>query len=323
MPNLLFPPRLQPGDALSLVAPAGPVNANAMQRAVSLLEQAGFECRTYGELTRRCGFLAGSDSERLAEFNAAIADPETRAILPVRGGYGVSRIVHQIDYEGLRKRPKLIAGFSDISALHAAVYAKLGLVTFHSPNLQDGIGHVDGLPAAVADSYWQMLGVQSVAQDSPANAALPNVECMTAGVGHGPLLGGNLAVFAGLMGSPYEPDTRGAILLLEDIGEAPYRIDRMLCQLRLAGKLDNLAGVVLGQFTDCDDSGLEAGISLDEIIENYFSGLGVPVIANYPVGHVRDNLTVPLGIPVCLDATACRLSVQDAYKQLDFCQENV
>jgi len=295
-----------------------------MQRAGTLLEQAGFECRSYGELTRRCGYLAGTDEQRLAEINAAIADPSTKAILPVRGGYGVSRLLDRLDYDGLRERPKLIAGFSDITALHAAVYAKLGLVTFHSPNLQDGIGHPEGLPLSVAASYWRMFDGEAVATNGTNNVS-PDApaECLVAGACEGPVIGGNLAVFTGLVGTPYEPDTRGAILLLEDIGEAPYRIDRMLCQLRLAGKLDGLAGVVLGQFTDCVANGPEAGNALRSLFETFFGGLRVPVVANYPIGHVRENLTVPLGIPIRLDAEVGKLSVDEAYKQLATGSESI
>lgn len=316
MQEPLIPSLLTPGDSIGLVAPAGPVDSEAQVRAVNALEERGFRCQAYGDLSRRDDYLAGSDEARAAEINAAIADPTTKAILPVRGGYGVSRILDKIDYEALRRQPKLICGFSDITALHAAVYKRIQLATFHGPNLQDGIGHTAGLVGEAGLSYWRLFGAKATRAQSDSEPPTNNeVLCLSPGQCSGPLIGGNLAVLSGLIGTPYQLDTTGAILLLEDVGEAPYRIDRMLCQLRLAGMLDGLAGAMIGQFTDCHVDKPAAIESSQKVIQHYFSELGIPVIYNYPVGHIRENTTLPLGIRIHLDATEGLLDTMSAIER--------
>ncbi|MGI9455927.1 MAG: S66 peptidase family protein [Aeoliella sp.] len=307
---LQAPPLLKPGDAISLIAPSGPVDEHALERAIVELERRGYRCKTHGDLTRRNGYLAGTDDERAAEFNAAVNDPETCALLPVRGGYGASRILDRLDYQALARYPKSICGFSDITALHSAVHRYAGLATFHGPNLQDGIGHIDGMDPVAAASYWQMLTGQS--ETPPTSLIEPAPRCLVGGFCEGPVVGGNLAVLAALVGTPYEIETKGCILLLEDVGEATYRVDRMLAQLRLTGMLDEAVGIVLGQFTDCETSVAEMDGSLEHVFNDYFACLSIPVIADYPVGHDRQNTTVPLGLPVQLDADRCLLGLESA-----------
>ncbi len=261
------------------------------------------------------GYLAGADAERIDEFNQALADPETTAILPIRGGYGAARIIDQIDYTSMANRPKLLCGFSDITAIHAAMHRYAGVATFHGPNLQDGIGRAERLPLSVAASYWRALKGPTT-DDTPApTTTFAKATTLVAGSCEGPLVGGNLAVLCGLIGTPFEPDTSGAILLLEDIGEVPYRIDRMLAQLRLAGKFESLVGVLLGHFTDFTTSGssADANQQMDELWQRYFAHLGVPVLANYPIGHTTCNMTVPLGVPIRMQATAGSVDIDTAY----------
>lgn len=303
MIDLTLPPPLQPGDAVAVVAPSGPVDQVAVGRAFEAIRQRGFRIKTYGDLQRRRGYLAGDDRVRAEELNQAFRDSEVAAVLPVRGGYGMARILDLIDYSALEARPKVICGFSDVTALHLAVHRFAGVATFHGPNLQDGIGRPGGLAAEIDSQYWGMLtGREADAWlVDPAHRPL---RTLAPGQGEGPLVGGNLAVLCGLLGTPYEVDTERAILLLEDVGEVPYRVDRLLAQLRLAGKLDRLQGVVLGQFTDCQPADTQTSGTLDEVFEHYFTGLQVPVLADYPVGHIDRNLTIPLGLRVSLDATA-------------------
>lgn len=311
----LFPLALRPGDTLALVAPASPVEPEPVERAIKRLEQRGFRIKTYGDLYRKYGYLAGEDSVRAEEMMAAWADPEVAAVLPVRGGNGVPRILDLLDYDLIRKNPKVFVGFSDNTALHLALQNRSGLVTFHGPHPKDGIGATDGF-SELAEATWSraLLADNYAAGEEGFTIAVPDaaqeaIQMLSSGVGRGRLTGGNLALVCAMMGTPYEIETQGSILLLEDIAEVPYRVDRMLCQLKLAGKLQQLAGAVLGQFTDCDPPGDSASLSLQEVFEHYFGSLGIPVIQNYPSGHCRDNATLPLNVEVELDAERCTITL--------------
>ncbi|MBX3426112.1 MAG: LD-carboxypeptidase [Pirellulales bacterium] len=305
-PERLVPPALRSGDTIGVFAPAGVVPRERLERALARISARGFRVKTYGDLFRERGYLAGDDDARAAELNAALADPETTAVMPARGGYGCARLVDRLDYAAVRRRPKLVAGFSDLTAIHAALAAQTGLATLHSPNLVDGWGGEEPPTEWVEESFWQAAGLVSGVfgeLTAPPPQAAAGLATLRSGVAEGPLIGGNAAVFAGLTGSPYMPDFAGAILFLEDVGERPYRLDRMLAQMRLAGLLDKLAGVLLGQFTDCDEAPDNPSLALSEVWDDYFGSLGVPVLAGYPTGHVRDNATLPLGTSVRIDAT--------------------
>ncbi|MEL6209536.1 MAG: LD-carboxypeptidase, partial [Pseudomonadota bacterium] len=203
--------------------------------------------------------------------------------------------------------PKILVGFSDITGLHVALDTKCNLVTFHSPNPQWGLGSWDNLPAFSAKYFWRSLvaekntGAEGFLYEPPLYSPLG---IYAAGVGEGPLCGGNLSLLASLTGSEYELDTRGKVLFLEDVNEAPYRIDRMLRQLHLSGQLDELAGVILGQFRKCDPDGGETSLSLAEVFIDYFGEAPYPVVCNFPAGHVKLNATLPFGVPVRVDADA-------------------
>jgi muramoyltetrapeptide carboxypeptidase len=301
---------LAPGDCVSVVAPAGPPDPVRVARALDELERLGLRVKTYGELFAPRGYLAAPDDERLRQLNAALRDPQTAAVLPARGGYGCARLLEGVDYQALTRRPKVLVGFSDLTALHAAIATHTGLVTFHGPNLQDGWGREGGFPPA-ARQAWQraVFGFD----DAPEGELVLDAEArdrlvtLVPGVAQGRLYGGNLAVWAGLVGSPYVPDLRGHVLLLEDVGEQPYRVDRFCAQLRLAGALDGLAAVLVGQFTDCDAAADAPSLSLDETLRDYLLPLGVPVLAGFPAGHVPDNVTLPLGALVEVDASSRRV----------------
>ncbi len=322
----IFAPALKPGDKIAFVAPAGTLDRTRMELVRSRLEERGFEVSVPDDLYRRRGYLAGDDDVRVRELMAAFEDPDVRAIFPGTGGYGATRILDRIDYDVIRRNPKILVGFSDITALHLAIQAKTGLVSFHSPNPMWGLGSPDNLHPFSARYFWRALLQEQYAPpedeappvgyvlEIPADVA--PVEVMSPGVGRGRLTGGNLSLVAALIGTPYEIDTDGRVLLLEDVGERPYRIDRCLCQLRLAGKLDNLAGVILGQFSDCDPKDAEESLSLDQVLLDYFAPLGVPVIRNFPVGHARHNATLPIGALVEVDADSGRVSVLENPVQL-------
>jgi muramoyltetrapeptide carboxypeptidase len=221
-----------------------------------------------------------------------------------------------LDYNLFRKHPKILAGFSDITALHAALQREAGWVTFHSPHPMDGIGATDGLSELSARTFWRaILGENYEGHDNPGyevpltDEERTNIITMVAGKSQGALVGGNLSLICAVLGTPYEFDLQGRILLLEEVAEQPYRVDRCLSQLRLGGKLDILAGVIIGQFTDCTPAEGKPSLELAEIFDTYFGSLGIPVLSNFPTGHTRDNATLPLNVPVQLDATSKRLTI--------------
>jgi muramoyltetrapeptide carboxypeptidase len=299
----LRPPALRPGDTIALVAPAGPADKERVLQFVQLLEKKGFRVTVPKGLFRRAGFLAGSDEERAAELNAAIHDPNVRAIFPCRGGYGLTRILDKIDYGALRKNPKIITGYSDLTALHLAVAREARVITFHSPMPEFDLRHEDGEYAYAARSFWRTLlaseykkGEKGYRVEVPANG--PKPIRLVGGKARGRLMGGNLTLICATLGTPYALKPEGNILLLEDTGEAPYRVDRMLSQLRLAGVLDEVSGVVVGDFSKTDVK------EVDCILREYLSKLKVPVVMNFPVGHTTANATLPHGALVELDADA-------------------
>lgn len=318
-PVPIRPAALKPGDTIAFVAPAGPLDETRMERARARLEALGFHVRVPADLYRAHGYLAGSDERRAAELMAAFADPQVQAIFPGTGGYGVTRMLDRLDYAVIRRNPKILIGFSDITALHLAIQKKTGLVTFHSPNPMYGLGNEGDLKPFSAEYFWRaLLNERYLRPDGkplPAGYAIElpeGVEATTVlapGIGSGRLTGGNLSLVAALMGTPYEIETAGCVLFLEDVGERPYRIDRYLSQLRLGGKLEGLAGVILGQFSDCQPKPDEQSLSLDEVLADYFADLGVPVIMNFPTGHAANNATLPFNALVEVDAEHNRVRV--------------
>jgi muramoyltetrapeptide carboxypeptidase len=311
----LKPKPLRRGDAISVVVPAGPVNREQIDRALDRIAQRGFRTKTYGDIYRSCGYLAGDDATRAAELLAAFADQETTAVWCARGGYGVTRLLDRIDFDVIRRNPKVFIGFSDITALHIAIGQRTGLITLHGPNLQDGFGKSDDMPSANEATLWRAILANdgsNVSQGFTYQFADMNGVALHAirnGVATGRLTGGNLSIISGLMGTPYEIDTAGRILFLEDVGERLYRIDRCLSQLWLAGKLQAAAGVVLGSFSYDHDDPAASESTVNELLDDYFHRLTVPVIAGFPAGHATNNLTLPMGALIEVDADGGNVSV--------------
>jgi muramoyltetrapeptide carboxypeptidase len=300
------PPRLRPGDLVGLVAPsAAIVGSQPAEIARESLEAMGLRVREGNHLRQRRGYLAGTDEQRAGDINAMIRDPEVRAIFAVRGGWGAARIVDRLDYETLARDPKVVVGYSDITALHNAIHARTGLVTFHAP---------------IAASSWAPFPYEHFRRvvfdaEAPLLEQAPDmgetlvpqqhrVRTLTPGRARGRLLGGNLTVLSHLVGTAYLPDYDGAILFLEDVDEAPYRLDRMMTQLRLAGILDRIAGFVFGRCTDCEPGDGYGSLTLEEVLEDHVAPLGVPAWFNAMIGHIQDQWTVPVGIEAELDAEA-------------------
>jgi muramoyltetrapeptide carboxypeptidase len=281
------PPGLQPGDKLGIAAPASPFDRRAFEKGVSILSDMGYRPVWTEDLFARRGYLAGSDTGRARTLERLFIDPEIKAIICARGGYGSLRMLSLIDFEKVGRHPKIFVGFSDISALLAALGKFCSMVTFHGPTLTSLAG--------AAKITRESLAAAMVST-APLEVEIPDAVVINPGRASGPLVGGNLTTLSHLLGTPFSPDYRGAILLLEDRGEAPYRIDRMLTQLRLAGCLDDLSGLVLGSFNDCGDVA-----EIHRVVREATEGRALPVLAGLPVGHGRTNLTIPLGLEAVLD----------------------
>lgn len=294
-----WPPPLTPGARVALVAPAGPLrDSSDLDRALENARSLGWDPIPGQQVLARLGYFAGDDAARLADFNRALADPTVDAIWCIRGGYGAMRLLPGIDYEALVRRPRALIGYSDITAIHAAVGRKAELISFHGPTAR-----------ALLTPFSRSALEQAVLQRSAICGDAPGARTVQPGRASGRLAGGNLALLAALAGTPYAPDLAGTILILEDIDEAVYRIDRMLVQLRLSGALRDVRGIAFGTFTNCPETTDDGTRSLEEVIAELAGELGVPCIANAPFGHITDQWTLPLGAPAELDADAPALHV--------------
>lgn len=313
------PKALAPGDTIAIVAPAYPLNEERIALVKKRLEEQGFKVKLMPNIFERTGFLAGPDEVRAKYFMEAWLDPEVDAVMPGTGGYGAMRVLNLLDWEAIAKHPKMLTGFSDITALHLAFQAKTNFVTFHTPNPMWGLGSDNGFHPQAGKYFWRNLLSSEYFDEKgerlkegwvyDTSAATTAPLTLAPGQARGRLTGGNLSLVAALMGTPYEIETKGRILFLEDVGERPYRVDRMLSQLDLGGKLDGLAGVVLGRFSKCDPEDPAKEFTCDEVLMHYFKGRPYPVVWNYPVGHIVDNTTLPVGAMAELDADGRRLTL--------------
>jgi muramoyltetrapeptide carboxypeptidase len=296
-------PPLDPGACLGVVAPAGPPRPGTLAQVVPMMERLGWRAKVFPGChgPARLGHLAASDAQRRQDLQDAFTDPEVHAVIGLRGGYGCMRLLDRLDPALLQAHPKPLIGYSDLTALHA-LRQTWGQVGWHAPMpASDWHRSEEGWADAVAltNGLRQGLRVDDVLGPAPVPHPLNRV----GPVAQGRLSGGNLAVLVALMGTPFMPDLHGAVLFLEDVGEDPYKIDRLLCQLRLGGHLSDLAGVVLGSFSEAE--------APDEVLADYFHPLGCPVLAGWPAGHATPNLPLPLGAWVALDAAARTLRVMD------------
>ncbi|MBV8367329.1 MAG: LD-carboxypeptidase [Candidatus Eremiobacteraeota bacterium] len=298
------PPRLMKGDKVGLVALAGPLR-HAADLDVAKRQAAALGVRLVlgDHLHDHDGYLAGSDATRADDFNRFARDPTVRAIFSLRGGYGTMRILDRIDYGALKRDPKIVLGFSDLTALLNAITLRTGLITFHGPVA----GH------AVPDRT--VAGIRNALMSKDALGALrvPAIGTLSRGKARAPLVGGNLSIVAALVGTPYAVPCAGNILMLEDVREAPYRIDRMLTQLTLSGDLGSVAGIALGSFRDCvpraDDD--QPSWTIDETLRDRLVALKKPMITRLPAGHVEEQWTLPLGMNVSFDGDAGTLTVEE------------
>lgn len=303
--------KLQFGDTIGFIAPSGAVRTEgAIEKAVAETERMGFKVKLGESVGQKYGYLSGSDEVRARDINTMFADDEVDAIFCIRGGYGTMRILDQLDYGLIARHPKIFMGFSDITALHIALLQKSGLATFHGP-MPTACWAGKPLDAfSLASMYRALMHAQ------PAGELLNPQEypkqTMQSGQAEGILVGGNLSLIAGTIGTPWELDTKGRILFIEEVGERTYCVDRMLTQLRLAGKFDDCAGVVFGDFADCPIEYPAFGLSLEEIIRDVVLPSGKPVFSGLRCGHCTPKLTLPFGVKCRMDADKCSLTVLES-----------
>jgi len=306
-PSLLRAPRLKAGDTIALINPSGAIYERAPYAiATESLQALGFKVREAPNLRARYGHFAGTDAQRAADVNAMFADPTVHGILAMTGGSGGNRMLPLVDYAAIRRTPKFLGGYSDLTALINAVQVQTGLVTFHCPLASSDWNEfsVGWLRGAVMEGQTLTLA-NPKDRDDTLVAKSGRITTLRGGRARGPLVGGNLAVLSAMAGSAYWPHFDGAILFLEDVNEYIYRVDRMLSTLKLAGALDRVAGVVLGGFTNCGPGDGNYGtLTLDEVFDDYFKPLNVPVYSGALFGHIKRKFTLPVGLPVEMDADA-------------------
>lgn len=305
--QLLKPGPLQPGDLIALVGPSGPAPRERLEVGIAYLEGRGYRVRPGRHLFARHHYLAGTDQQRAEDLGEAFADPQVRAVFCARGGYGTGRLLDRIDYAAVAADPKIVLGFSDTTGLHLALQARCGLVCFTG-----GLVSMD--LAGERDPFTEEWLWRTLTSKTPLGA-LPLGEefrVLRPGWAAGPLRGGCLSLLCSLMGTEYVPELKGAILLLEDVDEYPYRLDRMLNHLRLAGVLEHIGGLVLGQFKDCFKPE-EMGHSPDlaEMVMELTEGLDLPVVTGVPYGHFKRRLVLPLGVQAVLDTALPELRLTE------------
>ncbi len=294
------PVRIPENATIGIVSPASyPLNEKIYRQGIFYLKNFGYQVVESKHVLDKRGYLAGEDVDRAADLNEMFCDPAIDAIICSRGGYGVPRIIDQIDFDVIKKNPKIFIGYSDITALNLAIWQQTGLVTFSGAMVAVEMGK--GIDPFTENYFWRMLttaepiGLLSNPPDDP-------IKIFNHGLAEGRLLGGCLSLINMLLGTAYCPDFSDAILFIEDIDEEPYRVDRYLAQLKLAGILDQLAGIVVGQFTDCKPKDPEKpSLKLDEIFQDYFDPLNIPIIMNFAYGHGPIKHTMPIGVHAILD----------------------
>ncbi len=310
---MIKPRALKPGDTVGLIAPSSYVfDTWKIEQAVARIEaDLGLKCRLGRNIRSRHGYMAGTEKERLDDLHAMFADPSIAGVFCLEGGYGTERLLDAIDYDLVRKHPKVFLGYSDITGLHLALTKRAGLVTFHGPVA------LSALPPWTLENLKKALmapepigELLNPPEDDPLSPQFP-VHTVTSGKARGTIAGGNLTLISTTMGTPYEIETKGKLLFLEDTGEAPYRIDRMLTQLKLAGKLQEAAGIVWGTCTECTPakSSFEVNLSISDLVEEILGPLGKPVLAGLVFGHSKEKVTLPIGVEAELDSGAQKVKI--------------
>lgn len=294
------PQKLQPGDLVAVVALSSPLKQEELADKLAMLEELGLRYIVGDTVFKTGGYLAGTDEERASELHEMVRNPDVKAIFCVRGGYGLGRIADKIDYALIEENPKIIWGFSDVTYLHTTVNEFSNVVTFHGPMLTRGNEPLDELSKKMFQQLFMPIEIQYGEHISP-------LEVLAPGVIRGELMGGNLNRLVSTLGTKFEADFRDKIVVLEDVNESVERIDGMLNQLRIARKLEQAAGFVIGSFTELGDSETDGDVL--RVMREYLSDLGKPVVSGFSIGHCAPNIAIPLGVEAILDANAKLLRI--------------
>ncbi|MGX4640852.1 S66 peptidase family protein [Massilia sp. SYSU DXS3249] len=304
MKPLIKPPRLRQGDTVALIAPGGYATEKSIAKARANIEKLGCKVREGAFLREVHGNYAGTVHQRLLDLHAAFADPEIKMIWPIRGGSGCISLVAHLDYALIRANPTILLGYSDITALHLAIHRHAGLVSFHGPVASSTMSDysLEHMLAVLSDPQPEYT-IPMALENSRRALEAPHFAMRTvhSGVATGPLMGGNLSMVAALAGTPYAADFKDSILFLEEVNEAPYRIDRWLTQLDLSGGLSKAAAVMVGICEDCGPEHEEISLTLDQTLDIHLQPLKVPAVTGYSIGHIRNQFTIPVGLRATLD----------------------
>jgi len=289
------PKRLKHGDVIGICAPASPPSSTEkLEKGIAYIERCGFRVEAGKNILKKRGYLAGTDDQRAEDLNKLFADPKVKAIFTVRGGYGSQRILPLLDYNLIRQNPKILVGYSDITALHFALLSRAGLVSFSGPMV--AVEMSEGLNAKVEERFWNML--MSSKPSKPITAKNSSSIFKRSGKAEGRLLAGNLSLVAAMCGTKYFPRFKKYILMVEEIDEKPYRVDRMLEQLKLAGLINVCAGVTLGKFISCVPDKGKPSLTLQQVFKDRFANCEFPVVSEIPYGHFKASMPFPVGAKV-------------------------
>ncbi len=316
-PGLIKPAPLQEGDTVGLITPStytsDPDTLATVERTIRYFN---LKAKWGRNVRKKFGYLGGTVQERLDDLHDMFRDPDVKAVFAIRGGYGSAQLLDRIDYDLIRSHPKIFIGYSDITAMHLAIHQKTGMVTFHGPVV---LSHFTPYTQEhFRKALFESGPIGAVTNPHETNPLRPEHTLRTVrpGKARGRLIGGNLTLISTTMGTPYEVDTRGKIFFCEDVDEEPYRIDRMLTQLRLAGKLDAAAGIIFGECSDCRPKdykpSFNSTFTLGEITDNILGDLKIPVLAGLTIGHTDDQLTLPEGLIATLDADQGELIIEES-----------
>lgn len=296
------PDRLKKGDTIGLIAPGSPVTEEKLSKAITNIENLGFHVHHTKNILAQKGYLAGTDQQRLDDLHFMFNNPKINGIWCIRGGYGCGRLLPEIDYSLIQKNPKPLIGFSDATALLQALFSKTGLIGFHGPvAVSEFTDYTSRQIQAVLMEPESPLTIKNAPENNKKEEAAFHTKVISPGKAKGQIAGGNLALIAALAGTQYQLDAKGKIIFLEDTGEKPYRIDRMLTQLLQACNLEKASGIALGIFDDCEANESDDSLTLMETLEDRLGGLGIPVIYGLSFGHIDHQFTFPIGVKAELD----------------------
>ena len=296
-------------STIGLVSPAWIPIQNRLDAGIRYLESRGLHVKRGNNLEKIYGYFSGTDKERLADLHQMYSDPAVEMIICARGGWGGLRLVDHLDYDLIKKNPKPLVGYSDITTLQLAIWAKTGIPSYSGPMV--GVEMGKGIHSFTEKHFWDQIFNNRADYEFDFTATTSRI--MVQGQATGTLLGGCLSLVSHLLGTPLSPDYHGAILFLEDVGEQPYKIDRYLAHLKQAGIFDKINGLILGEFIDCEDND-ERSCSISEILNSYFSGAAFPVIQNFPYGHGEIKFSIPIGVKAILDTSRKQFRVNNPFQ---------